>query len=111
MVENQLNNNQQYLPFEDNIAELDQQIAEYMHNPSVPGNADTIRQLQKKQTTLLKKTYSSLSPWQSVQVSRHPQRPLFGDYLNLMVKEPRELHGDRCFSACDRRSPHRPQIL
>ena len=32
-----------------------------------------------------------------MQVSRHPQRPLLGDYLNLMFKDIRPLHGDRCF--------------
>jgi acetyl-CoA carboxylase carboxyl transferase subunit alpha len=38
-----------------------------------------------------------LTAWQTVQVARHPDRPLLSDYLNLMVKDFRELHGDRCF--------------
>jgi acetyl-CoA carboxylase carboxyl transferase subunit alpha len=89
-------NGNQYLPFEDKIAEFDRRIGELRQ--SVGRNSSTqIRTLQATQTTEIKKVYSSLSAWQTVQVARHPQRPLFSDYLNLMVKESRELHGDRCF--------------
>jgi acetyl-CoA carboxylase carboxyl transferase subunit alpha len=56
-----------------------------------------IRQLQRQQVAELKRIYSSLTAWQTVQVARHPDRPLLSDYLNLMVKDFRELHGDRCF--------------
>jgi len=45
----------------------------------------------------LKRLYSNLTAWQTVQVARHPQRPILTDYLKLMVKDFRELHGDRCF--------------
>jgi acetyl-CoA carboxylase carboxyl transferase subunit alpha len=56
-----------------------------------------IRRLEKDRITELKRVYSSLTAWQTVQVARHPQRPLLTDYLSLMVKDFRELHGDRCF--------------
>lgn len=84
----------QYLPFEQEIAKIDEKIRELTRNKANPAQ---IRKLQKEQTEKLKQVYSSLSPWQTVQVARHPQRPLFSDYLRLIVKDPRELHGDRCF--------------
>jgi len=93
-------NGKQYLPFEDKIADIDQQITDLKRRASANGaenDSTEIRKLQKLQTAELKQIYSNLSPWQSVQVSRHPQRPLFSDYLNLMVKDVRQLHGDRCF--------------
>ncbi len=88
-----------YLPFEDQIAKLDRQIEELRkQDNSLQGpNAPQIRQLQKEQTKLLQELYANLTPWQTVQVSRHPQRPLLMDYMNLMFKDVRILHGDRCF--------------
>ncbi|MBL7215042.1 MAG: acetyl-CoA carboxylase carboxyltransferase subunit alpha [Phycisphaerae bacterium] len=91
----------QYLPFEQEAAKIDQQIEELRvqdEQYSLQGkNAQQIRALQVRQTSLLKDIYSNLTPWQTVQVSRHPQRPLLGDYLNLMFNDIRPLHGDRCF--------------
>ena len=93
------NNGLQYLPFEDKIAQLDSQIAELKQLSSQKGidYADEIRKLQSSQTTELKRVYSKLTAWQSVQVTRHPQRPQLMDYLNLMVTDMRQLHGDRCY--------------
>lgn len=93
-------NNQslQYLPFEDEVAAIDRQIEQLRSQDSLQGiHAGQIRELQIRQTETLKKIYANLTPWQTVQVARHPQRPLLPDYLNLMVKEVRLLHGDRCF--------------
>ncbi|MCE5187296.1 MAG: acetyl-CoA carboxylase carboxyltransferase subunit alpha [Planctomycetaceae bacterium] len=89
----------QYLPFEEEIAAIDRQIEELkQQDNSLQGaNASQIRKLQVQQTELMKSIYSNLSSWQTVQVSRHPQRPLWNDYINLMFKDVRELHGDRCF--------------
>lgn len=91
----------QYLPFEDEIASIDLKIEELKQQDqshSLQGkNASAIRQLQVRQTELLKSIYSNLSPWQTVQVSRHPQRPILSDYLTLMFKDVRQMHGDRCF--------------
>ncbi len=91
----------QYLPFEQEVAQIDQEIEQLRSQDeqgSLQGkNALQIRKLQVRQTDMLKDIYSDLSPWQTVQVSRHPQRPLLGDYMNLMFKDIRELHGDRCF--------------
>ena len=56
-----------------------------------------LRQLRTSYTSLLRKTYDGLSAWETVQVARHPQRPLFKDYVELICREFRELHGDRHF--------------
>lgn len=86
-----------YLPFEDKIAELDQQIADHKEASVNGDTAVRVRQLQRERTAELKRIYGNLSAWQTVQVARHPERPLFSNYLGQMVKNGRELHGDRCF--------------
>ncbi|MEN8127232.1 MAG: acetyl-CoA carboxylase carboxyltransferase subunit alpha [Planctomycetota bacterium] len=95
------NTSKQYLPFEEEVAAIDQQIEDLKKQDrtnSLQGqNAQQIRTLQVRQTELLKQIYSNLTPWQTVQVARHPQRPILSDYLNLMFKDVRQMHGDRCF--------------
>lgn len=89
----------QYLDFEKNIAELDKNITQ-LGDLAKKENKDysaEILALQRRQVHELRDLYENLTPWQTVQVARHPQRPLLGDYLNLMVKDFRELHGDRNF--------------
>ncbi len=87
------------LDFEEKVAELDRQISELQRLSSIKGidYSAEIRRLHKERVAELRRTYSNLTAWQTVQVARHPQRPLLADYLNLMVKDFRELHGDRCF--------------
>jgi acetyl-CoA carboxylase carboxyl transferase subunit alpha len=46
----------------------------------------------------IKDTYENLSPWQKVQIARHPQRPYTLDYINLLMTDFLEAHGDRFFS-------------
>ncbi|MHC4867605.1 MAG: acetyl-CoA carboxylase carboxyltransferase subunit alpha [Planctomycetota bacterium] len=93
------NNNGYCLDFEETIADLDRQMNELRRLGSIKGinYSAEIRRLQRQQVAELKRIYSNLTAWQIVQVARHPQRPLLNDYLNLMVKDFRELHGDRCF--------------
>lgn len=88
-----------HLEFEEKVADLDRQMNELRMLSSVKGidYSAEIRDLQRSQVTELKRIYSNLTAWQTVQVARHPKRPLLSDYLNLMVKDFRELHGDRCF--------------
>ncbi len=100
MAENHPNNTStDYLPFEDKVAELDQQIVELrrLHSAKGINYAAEIRDLQRKQVAELRRIFSKLSAWQTVQVARHPKRPLLGDYLGLMVKDFKELHGDKLF--------------
>jgi len=88
-----------HLEFEEKIADHDRQMDELRKLGSIKGidYSAEIRQLQRQQVTELKRIYSNLTAWQTVQVARHPNRPVLSDYLNLMVKDFRELHGDRCF--------------
>lgn len=99
MANTKTKNNGDYLAFEETIADIDRQISELTRLSSVKGidYSAEIRKLQHEQVMEFKRIYSNLTAWQTVQVARHPQRPLLGDYLNRMVKDFRQLHGDRCF--------------
>ncbi len=87
------------LPFEQPLASLERQIQELelLQARKQTDFSGELRQLRENYTSLLKKTYDSLSAWETVQVARHPQRPLFFDYVNLLCREFREIHGDRLF--------------
>jgi len=99
MPANKSLSNCEYLEFEEKVADFDRQINELRKLSSTKGidYSAEIRQLHRQQVAELKRIYSSLTAWQTVQVARHPNRPVLSDYLNLMVKDFRELHGDRCF--------------
>ena len=88
------------LEFEKPLAKLEQQIAELealQAEKSIDYTAE-LRQLRTNYTSMLKKTYENLSPWETVQVARHPQRPQFRDYVEMMCREFREIHGDRRYA-------------
>jgi len=92
-------NNGGHLDFEQKVAHLELQMDELRAISARKGidYSVEIRRLEKERIAELKHIYSNLTAWQTVQVARHPQRPILTDYLNLMVKDFRELHGDRCF--------------
>jgi acetyl-CoA carboxylase carboxyl transferase subunit alpha len=54
--------------------------------------------LERKVSSLIDETYAKLTPWQKVQLSRHPARPYTRDYVDLLFPDFMELHGDRTFS-------------
>jgi acetyl-CoA carboxylase carboxyl transferase subunit alpha len=87
------------LDFEKPLAQLEQQISELeaMQSQKQVDYAKELRQLRTNYTSLLRKTYDNLSAWETVQVARHPQRPLFRDYVDLICREFREIHGDRAY--------------
>lgn len=87
------------LEFEKPLAHLEQQIHEVEGLQSKNGvdYAAELRDLRNNYTALLRKTYGHLSAWETVQVARHPQRPLFRDYVEMICRDFRELHGDRHF--------------
>jgi acetyl-CoA carboxylase carboxyl transferase subunit alpha len=87
------------LEFEKPLSRLEQQIQELEAMQAAKGIDYTkeLRQLRTNYTSLLRKTYEKLSAWEIVQVARHPQRPLFKDYVEMICREFRELHGDRHF--------------
>ena len=88
------------LEFEKPILQLERQIAELVNVQETKNAdyADEINGLRQSLTALLRKTYQNLTAWETVQVARHPQRPLFRDYVELLPREFRELHGDRRFA-------------
>jgi len=87
------------LAFEKPLAKFEQQIQELQALQDAKGvdYSKELRQLRSNYTSLLRKTYENLSAWETVQVARHPQRPLFRDYVDIICREFRELHGDRNF--------------
>jgi acetyl-CoA carboxylase carboxyl transferase subunit alpha len=88
------------LPFEQHFSTLQKQIADLdaaQQNTGRDYSAD-IRQLRVRYVALLRKTYRNLSSWETVQVARHPDRPLSGDYIERIVRDFVELHGDRRFA-------------
>jgi acetyl-CoA carboxylase carboxyl transferase subunit alpha len=87
------------LDFERPIVDLEQKIQDLREFADREGLdfADAIRKLEAKAERLRREVYSNLTPWQRVQLARHPRRPYFLDYLELLFTEFTELHGDRCF--------------
>ncbi len=92
--------NLDYLEFERPIADLEAKISELRHMEQGEGLdlTDEINKLEEKCVKLKQSIFSSLSPWQISQVSRHPHRPYMLDYLPLIFSEFEELHGDRHFA-------------
>jgi len=91
---------QEYLEFEKPIAELEKKIEELTLFTS-NGNIDLeeeILKLHKKSDQLRAEIYSRITPWQKSQISRHPNRPYTLDYIEAMLTDFLEMHGDRAFA-------------
>ena len=90
-----------YLDFERPIAELEGKIVELRQlaaqDPNLQIDADVAR-LQYRVDALINDIYTRLSPWQRVQVARHPGRPHFSDYATHLFDEFTPLAGDRAFA-------------
>jgi len=89
-----------FLDFEQPIAELEAKIDELRfvsNDPSTKLNQEILH-LKNKSQNLTKNIFSKLTPWQITQLARHPMRPYFSDYLQLLVTDFQELHGDRMFA-------------
>ncbi len=85
------------LPFEQPVVELDKQIAAIERRPDADAFDEELGKLRESRTSMLAKLYADLSPWDTVRVARHPGRPHTGDYIDLICRDFRELHGDRRF--------------
>jgi len=85
------------LPFESPITDLDEQIRSLQARPDADSLASEIESLQANRAAILQRIYEQLPPVDIVKVARHPQRPQTADYINLMCRDFRELHGDRRF--------------
>jgi len=82
--------------FEKPLLKLEKRIKDLELAPQK--NAKKIAKLKQKLLKLRKKIFSKLSPYQRVQLARHPLRPLFSDYLKSLFSDFVELHGDRLFA-------------
>lgn len=86
------------LEFETEIAELESRIATLERHTERSDQVESeIRTLRTGLVKLLKETYGNLTPWQTVLVARHKNRPYTRDYLKLAFDEFVELHGDKHF--------------
>ncbi len=88
------------LEFEKPIVQLETKIKELRHFGSEenvkldPG----IRKLEAELEKMRREIYGQLTPWQRVQIARHPDRPYTLDYIRMMMTDFMELHGDRQFA-------------
>ena len=88
----------EYLDFELPIKELEEQLQKcrIIGEESDVDVADTCQQIEKKLEETRKQIYKNLTPWQRVQLSRHPNRPYTLDYIRAICGNTfLELHGDR----------------
>ena len=87
-----------YLEFEKPIEEINEQILK-TQEIGEKGNVDiqaTLKELETKLQTTTKSIFKNLTPWQKVQLSRHPDRPYTLDYIKALTNDNfLELHGDR----------------
>ncbi len=89
-----------FLDFEQPIAELESKIEELRHLSDADeiNIAEEVERLEVKSDRLLRQTYGNLTPWQKVQVARHPERPHCSDYVSGLIEEFVPLAGDRVFA-------------
>jgi len=92
--------NRQFLDFEQPIKEIYEQIEETRKLAEKNAKVDytsNIQQLEEEIVAKRKEITEHLSPWQRVQLSRHPDRPYTLKYIEKMCSDFVELHGDRNF--------------
>ena len=88
----------EYLDFEKPIKELEDQLlkCQLIGNDSEVDVTEACKNIQDRLVELKKDIYNNLTPWQRVQVSRHPSRPYTLDYIKALTQGTfLELHGDR----------------
>ncbi len=88
------------LDFEKPIFELEKKIIE-LKELSSDGSLNLqseVKKLEARLAHVKKETYSHLTPWQRVQLARHPKRPYTLDYIQFIFSDFVELHGDRTFA-------------
>jgi len=93
------------LEFEKPIVELEEKIGElkeFQHKHSDQRRrinlSSEIKKLEDKLLILKKEIYGSLTPWQRIQIARHPRRPYTLDYIDMFSENFTQLHGDRYFA-------------
>ncbi len=86
-----------FLDFEKPVAELEGKVEELRHlaDGEELNIADEVGKLQAQAERMLRQTYGKLTPWQRVQVARHPNRPHTSDYIGELITDFTPLAGDR----------------
>ncbi len=88
------------LEFEKPLRELGRQLGE-LRQRSIETNVDLTSEthaIEVKIAAMQRDIYSKLTPWQKVQIARHPRRPYALDYIRAICENFQELHGDRQFN-------------
>lgn len=88
------------LEFEKPLRELGKQLDE-LRQRSIETNIDVaaeIQAIEQKMEEVQRQIYSNLTPWQKVQIARHPKRPYALDYVGMLCENFQELHGDRQYN-------------
>src|SRR3990167_9351955 len=88
------------LDFEKPILELERKIEElkkFTSSEKIDLKSE-IKKLEDKLEDAKREIFENLTPWQKVQISRHPKRPYTLDYVKLIMADFIELHGDRVFA-------------
>lgn len=106
------------LAFEQPVIDLEKQIAALEQRPDAASYADELESLRRNRDSMLTKLYRDLKPWDTVRVARHPARPQTSDYIQMICRDFRELHGDRHFgddpaiiAGLGRIGPHKCMII
>src|SRR5215469_967256 len=87
-----------YLEFEKPIREIEEKIEKLAAATSgKPVSQEEIRKLRTKLAQAEHDLYGHLTPWQRIQLARHPQRPSTLDYIADLFRDFLEFHGDRTF--------------
>ena len=86
--------------FEKPIADLEEKIRELreLSDKEKLELSSEIASLEQKLDKKRKEVYTNLTPWQRIQIARHPNRPYTLDYINMLMDDFKELHGDRRFA-------------
>jgi acetyl-CoA carboxylase carboxyl transferase subunit alpha len=91
-------NNEHRLAFEKPIYELEAHLEKLEAKPEqTPEVRNEIRRFRRERVELIKSIYSNLKPWETVEVARHPERPMTADYIETVFEDFVELHGDKFF--------------
>jgi len=83
-----------YLDFEERIRTIQDEIATVEARQDI----EAVQILQKDLEKEVAKTYKNLSPFQKLQLARHKDRPYALDYINILMRDAYEIHGDRHYS-------------
>lgn len=84
----------QYPDFEKPIVEIQERLKEEIEKDP---DSEQVKKLNKEKASIIKKVFSKLTPFQKVQLARHPMRPYTLDYIGGIFNDFIEFHGDRKF--------------